>query len=62
MPIQRRDYAFGGGFVGGHFGGQSDLSKRADRLRPARNLACQAQRIDEGGVEIDASGKAEKAP
>ena len=62
MPFQRRDNAFGRGFVGGHVGRQSDLSQRADWLWPARNLACEAQRIDEGGLEIDASGKAEEPP
>ena len=56
-PFQRRDNAFGRGFVGGHVSGQSDLSQRADWLWSACNLACQAQCSDEGRLEIDRRAK-----
>ena len=62
MPFQRRDNAFGRGFVGGHVGSQSDLSQRADWLWSARDLACHGERDKEGGFQIKASGKAEEAP
>src|SRR6516165_1865275 len=62
IPFQRRDHTFGRWFVGGQIGSQSDLSQRANWLGPSCDLACEAQRIDEGRLEINASSNTEEPP
>src|SRR6516162_9930777 len=62
MPFQRCDHALGRWFVGGHVGSQSNLSQGADWLGPACDLACGAERGNEGGFQIKASSKTEEPP
>src|SRR5262249_61620041 len=62
VRVQRCDHAFGGWFVGGNAGSQSDLSQRADWLGPASDLACGAECSKEGWFQIEASRKTEEPP
>ena len=60
MPPHRCDNTFGGGFIRRNIGVQTDLAQGSDRFRPARDLACRAERVEESRLQIDASSKAEQ--